>query len=103
MLTSWSGGNLGIKEVQAMLRLVGETAELWYDPALQRRYTVESLCQLLPAKAGVCFNFGDKLVGGEGACGTLVQNGLDQPQEQLVCKYLESGEPLDPALAKLME
>ena len=24
-------GNLGIKEVQAMLRVVGETAELWYD------------------------------------------------------------------------
>ena len=35
--------NLGIKDVQAILRVVGETAELWYDANLQRRYTLESL------------------------------------------------------------
>ena len=60
---------VGITEVQAMLRLVAETAELWYDPIVQRRYTLESLCRVLPAKAGICFTFGDILMGGDGACG----------------------------------
>ena len=86
-----------------MLRLVGETAELWYDPALQRKYTIESLCRVLPADAGVCFNFGEILTGGEGACGSLVQHGLDAKQEQLVCNYLQTGKPQDPALTKLAE
>ena len=80
-----------------MLRVVGETAELWYDASLQRRYTLESLCQLLPAKAGVCFNFGDILTGGQGACGPLVQTGLTPPQEQRVAQYLQTGKPADPS------
>jgi DNA-binding CsgD family transcriptional regulator len=94
---------VGITEVQAMLRLVAETAELWYDPNLQRRYTVESLCRLLPAKAGVCFTFGDILMGGEGSCGSMVQCGLDESQERLIKAYLATGIPADPALPKLAD
>jgi len=94
-------GNLGIKEVQAMLRLVGETAELWYDACLQRRYTVESLSRLLPARAGVCFNFGNVLNGGESACGTLVQAGFLPNQEASICEYLNTGKPADPCIAPL--
>jgi len=94
---------VGISEVQAMLRLVGETAELWYDPIVQRRYTLESLCRLLPADAGICFTFGDVLMGGETACGQLVHTGLDDAQEKRVKKYLTSGIPADPALPKLAE
>jgi DNA-binding CsgD family transcriptional regulator len=94
---------VGIAEVQAMLRLVAETAELWYDPALQRRYTVESLCRLLPAKAGICFTFGDVLMGGDQPCGALVQCGMDESQVKLVRKYLQTGIPADPALPKLAE
>ncbi|HEX3359054.1 MAG TPA: helix-turn-helix transcriptional regulator [Tepidisphaeraceae bacterium] len=95
--------SVGITEVQAMLRLVAETAELWYEPAVQRRYTLESLCKVLPAKAGVCFTFGDVLVGGEMACGALVQSGLDETQEAMIAKYLSAGIPADPALPKLAE
>src|SRR5213595_3778921 len=94
---------VGITEVQAMLRLVAETAELWYDPNVQRRYTLESLCRVLPAKAGICFTFGDVLMGGDAACGPLVQSGLDDAQSRLVKKYLESGNPADPALPKLAD
>src|SRR2546423_3082223 len=94
---------VGIAEVQAMLRLVAETAELWYDPIVQRRYTLESLAKLLPAKAGICFTFGDVLMGGEDACGQLVHVGLDASQERLVKTYLASGEPADPALPKLAD
>jgi DNA-binding CsgD family transcriptional regulator len=94
---------VGIAEVQAMLRLVAETAELWYDPVVQRRYTLESLCKLLPAKAGICFTFGDVLMGGDDACGPLVQSGLDESQERLVKTYVQTGEPADPALPKLAE
>ena len=94
---------VGITEVQAMLRLVAETAELWYDPMVQRRYTLESLCKLLPAKAGICFTFGDILMGGEEACGQLEQAGLDDSQQRLVKTYLQSGDPADPALPKLAE
>ena len=86
-----------------MLRLVAETAELWYDPIVQRRYTLESLCKLLPAKAGICFTFGDVLMGGDVACGSLVQAGMDDSQERLVKTYLQTGEPADPALPKLAE
>jgi len=94
---------VGITEVQAMLRLVAETAELWYDPIVQRRYTLESLCKLLPAKVGICFTFGDVLMGGDGACGPLVQVGMEESQERVVKTYLQSGEPADPALPKLAE
>ncbi len=94
---------VGITEVQAMLRLVAETAELWYDPSVQRRYTLESLCQVLPAKVGICFTFGDVLMGGDGACGHLVQCGMDDSQARLVKTYLETGVPADPALPKLAE
>src|SRR5437763_8736405 len=51
--------DLPLEQVQAMLRLVGETAELWYDPKLQRKYMLESLCRLLSSRAGICFGFGD--------------------------------------------
>jgi DNA-binding CsgD family transcriptional regulator len=95
--------SVGITEVQAMLRLVSETAELWYDPLLQRRYTIESLCRLLPAKVGVCFTYGDILMGGETACGAFIQSGLDEVQETRVKQYLETGNPPDPALPKLAE
>jgi DNA-binding CsgD family transcriptional regulator len=94
---------VGIAEVQAMLRLVAETAELWYDPLVQRRYTLESLCKLLPAKAGICFTFGDVIMGGDVACGSLVQSGMDESQERLIKTYLQKGEPADPALPKLAE
>jgi DNA-binding CsgD family transcriptional regulator len=86
-----------------MLRLVAETAELSYDPVLQRQYTLESLCQLLPAKAGLCFAFGDVLVGGHGRCGHVVQTGLDEQQAAKIETYLASGEPPDPCLPKLAE
>ena len=85
---------VGITEVQAMLRLVAETAELWYDPIVQRRYTLESLCKLLPSKVGICFTFGDVLLGGDVICGQLVQAGLDESQERLVKTYLKTGEPV---------
>src|SRR2546421_8474080 len=94
---------VGITEVQAMLRLVAETAELWYDPIVQRRYTLESLCRVLPAKAGICFTFGDILMGGDAACGPVVQAGMDESQERLVKTYLATGVPADPALPKLAE
>ena len=36
-------------DVQAILRLVGGAAELWYQPPLQRQFTLDSLCNLLTA------------------------------------------------------
>jgi DNA-binding NarL/FixJ family response regulator len=92
---------LGIKQVQAILRIVGETAELWYDAMLQRRYTLESLCRLLPAKAAVCFNFGDVLSGGENPCGPLVQTGLNDDQAAQIGQYLKTGKPADPCITAL--
>ena len=92
---------LGIKQVQAILRIVGETAELWYDAMLQRRYTLESLCRLLPAKSAVCFNFGNVLSGGENACGPLVQVGLNDDQAAQIGEYLKTGKPADPCVAAL--
>ena len=92
---------LGIKQVQAIVRIVAETAELWYDATLQRRYTLESLCRLLPAKAAVCFNYGDALSGGDKPCGALVQAGLSDEQASLVSECLQSAKPVDPCIAAL--
>src|SRR5438093_409546 len=92
---------LGIKQVQAILRIVGETAELWYDATLQRRYTLESLCRLLPAKSAVCFNYGDVLAGGKNCCGPLVQVGLNDDQATQISEYLKTGKPPDPCIAAL--
>src|SRR2546423_9300135 len=76
--TSAAAQDLPLDQVQAMLRLVGETAELWYDPKLQRRYMLESLCRLLESRAGVCFSFGDCLTGGSQSCGAVVEAGFEQ-------------------------
>src|SRR4051794_40505029 len=73
---SVGASDLPLEQVQAMLRLVGETAELWYDPKLQRKYMLESLCRLLNARAGVCFGFGDQLTGGAEPAGALMDAGL---------------------------
>ena len=92
-----------VADFKSVLRLVAETAELWYDPALQRRYTVESLCKLLNAKAGVLFVYGDCLVGGNEACSSILQVGLSDVQDRRIKDYLHSGTPADPALPKLMD
>src|SRR4051812_27331462 len=52
-------------DVQAILRLVGGAAELWYQPSLQRQFTLDSLCKLMRAKVGICFTWGDAMVGGQ--------------------------------------
>jgi DNA-binding CsgD family transcriptional regulator len=94
--------DLPLHQVQAMLRLVGETAELWYDPKLQRQYMLESLCTMLEAAAALCFTFGDRLIGGSGNCGPLIAAGLDDEKEQSISNYLSTGQPADPALRELM-
>src|SRR5690349_9496715 len=85
-------------DVQAILRLVGGAAELWYQPALQREFTLDSLCKLLNAKAAVCYTFGDVLTGGSNACGTMTSVGLDDAQREVFQKYLETGVPRDGVL-----
>src|SRR3989440_1433865 len=94
---------VGITEVQAMLRLVAETAELWYDPIVQRRYTLESLCRVLPAKAGICFTFGDILMGGDDPCGPVVQAGGGENQGRRGKKNLANGVAADAARPKQKE
>jgi DNA-binding CsgD family transcriptional regulator len=99
---SIGAADLPLEQVQAMLRLVGETAELWYDPKLQRKYMLESLCRLLNARAGICFGFGDQLTGGAQPAGALMEAGLEDAQRQAVAAYVASGQPVDPTLAALM-
>src|SRR3712207_655729 len=65
-------------DVQAILRLVGGAAELWYEPTLQRQFTLDSLCRLLNAKAGICFTLGDALLGGPTPCSQIAHVGLDE-------------------------
>src|SRR5205085_10983093 len=79
-----AASDLPLEQVQAMLRLVGETAELWYDPKLQRKYMLESLCRLLNARAGVCFTFGDSLIGGAQPPGPMIDSGFEEAQLQAV-------------------
>ncbi len=85
-------------DVQAILRLVGGAAELWYQPILQREFTLDSLCKLLSAKAAVCYTFGDVLTGGATACGTATHVGLDEAGRERFDAYLKSGTPRDPVI-----
>ena len=81
-------------DVQAILRLVGGAAELWYTPELQRRFTLDSLCQLLSAKVGVCYTWGDCLTGGKQACADVTHVGLDAPGAELC--HPEPGSEIPP-------
>lgn len=89
-------------DVQAILRLVGGAAELWYQPQLQRQFTLDALCTLLQAKVAVCYTFGDRLIGGPTACGPLTQVGLDDAGRGVFETYLASGAPRDPVLDVLV-
>ena len=88
-------------DVQAVLRLVGGAAELWYEPTLQRSFTLDSLCRMLNAKVGVCFTLGDVLVGGMTPCKDFTQVGLDETGVMLFEEYLRSGKPRDPVVEVL--
>jgi len=83
-------------DVQAVLRLVGGAAELWYQPALQREFTLDSLCNLLSAKVGFCYVLGDALTGGQTPCGPLTSFGLDDAARERFEEYLRTGTPRDP-------
>lgn len=92
-----------VADFKQVLRIVADAAELWYDPALQRRYTLESLVKLTNANAGVLFTWGDCLLGGHTPCGTMVHVGLDEQQQARIRDYLQTGAPPDPALPKLAD
>jgi hypothetical protein len=85
-------------DVQAILRLVGGAAELWYEPSLQRQFTLDSLCRMLDAKVGICFTMGDVLIGGMTPCKDFTQVGLDEMGVMLFEEYLRSGKPRDPVI-----
>lgn len=85
-------------DVQAMLRIVGGAAELWYEPSLQRQFTLDSLCRLLNAKVGICFTMGDVLQGGMTPCTQFTHVGLDEMGAMLFEEYLRSGKPRDPVI-----
>jgi DNA-binding CsgD family transcriptional regulator len=88
-------------DVQAILRLVGGAAELWYEPTLQRQFTLDSLCRLLNAKVGICFTMGDALLGGMTPCSQVAHVGLDEMGAMLFDEYLRSGRPADPVIEVL--
>jgi DNA-binding CsgD family transcriptional regulator len=85
-------------DVQAVLRLVGGAAELWYQPVLQREFTLDSLCKLLNAKAAVCYTLGDVLTGGTVACGTATFVGFEKAAQEKFESYLKTGTPKDPVI-----
>jgi DNA-binding CsgD family transcriptional regulator len=88
-------------DVQGILRLVGGAAELWYTPELQRRFTLDSLCNLFNAKVGVCYSFGDALVGGKQACTDVTHVGLDAAGGESFEEFLRTGKPADPVMEVL--
>jgi DNA-binding CsgD family transcriptional regulator len=88
-------------DVQAILRLVGGAAELWYTPQLQRQFTLDSLCSLLKAKVAVCYTWGDCLIGGKGACSDVTHVGLDAAGGAAFEKFLQTGAPADPVMEVL--
>lgn len=85
-------------DVQAIIRMVGGAAELWYEPTLQRQFTLDSLRGMLDASAGVCFTLGDALLGGMTPCSQIATVGLDETGQMLFEEYLRCGRPHDPVM-----
>ena len=85
-------------DVQQILRLVGGAAELWYQPELQRQFTLDSLCRMMRAKAGVCFTWGDVLIGGNTPCGNFTAVGLDPTGIAMFQDFAKTGKPHDPVI-----
>lgn len=85
-------------DVQAILRLVGGAAELWYTPELQRQFTLDSLCNLMQASVGVCYTLGDVLTGGDEPCKDIAMVGLDGDARAKFEAFLQTGGPKDPVL-----
>ncbi len=85
-------------DVQQILRLVGGAAELWYQPSLQRQFTLDSLCTLMRARAGVCFTWGDVMVGGPTPCSDFTCVGLDASGTALFEDFARTGTPRDPVM-----
>jgi DNA-binding NarL/FixJ family response regulator len=85
-------------DVQQILRLVGGAAELWYTPALQRQFTLDSLCNLMGAKAGACFTIGDVLTDGDTPCKDVTIVGCDDDAKAAFENYLKTGVPHDPVM-----
>jgi DNA-binding CsgD family transcriptional regulator len=85
-------------DVQQILRLVGGAAELWYQPELQRQFTLDSLCRMMNAKAGICFTFGDVLVGGKTPCENFTAVGLDATGTAMFQDFVKTGAPHDPVM-----
>jgi len=83
-------------DVQAILRIVGGAAELWYQPELQRQFTLESLCLLFTAKVGYC----DTLALGiaDETHPPAVAYGLDDAGTAAFRAAFRSTEPTDPVL-----
>ena len=89
------------EDVQAVLRLVGGAAELWYTPPLQRQFTLDSLCKLLHAKCGFCCTWGDVLAGGSAPCRDVTFVGFEEDAAARVETFLQTGEPRDELLDAL--
>jgi DNA-binding CsgD family transcriptional regulator len=85
-------------DVQQILRLVGGAAELWYQPQLQRQFTLDSLCRILNAKFGVCYTIGDVLTGGKTPCSNFTHVGLNDRGVKQFEDYLKTGTPRDPVM-----
>jgi DNA-binding CsgD family transcriptional regulator len=88
-------------DVQQILRLVGGAAELWYQPQLQRQFTLDSLCKLMRAKAAICFTWGDCLVGGKTSGADFTSVGLDPTGAALFEDFIKTGQPHDPVMPVL--
>src|SRR5438876_10309368 len=85
-------------DVQAILRLVGGAAELWYQPSLQRQFTLDSLCKLMRAKAGICFTWGDVMTGGQTPSADFTAVGLDPTGVAMFEDFIKTGQPHDPVM-----
>lgn len=83
-------------DVQAILRIVGGAAELWYQPELQRQFTLDSLCQLFDAKVGYCDTL--ELGLADETRPPAVAYGLDDDGKTAFESAFRSGEPRDPLL-----
>jgi DNA-binding CsgD family transcriptional regulator len=83
-------------DVQAILRIVGGAAELWYQPELQRQFTLDSLCQLFDAKVGYCDTL--ELGVADEAHPPAVAYGLEDDAKAAFEIAFRSAEPRDPLL-----
>ena len=85
--------HLGLADVRAVFRLVGECRDLGDDPGLWGRHLFEGLCQLTGARVGIGGEYRAHGAGGAGEFVLPIETGLGPAERAVLADFHRSYKP----------